>query len=137
MLVRPVTAALVVTLSASICAACDVSGVTRTPSTARLRNDLNQPIRVRLCSSDDCGGDFDPPNKTLAPGQSWPVNVSSVGVPNVYLVEHPNGTRLGCLPLVSPKLRRTEIVVNLSERVACHADVDDHTFWPRRWERLN
>jgi hypothetical protein len=135
--VVPISAALVVTLAATICAACDVSGVTRTPSAARLANDLNAPIRVRLCSSDDCRGGFDPPDETLKPGQSWPVNVSSVGVPNVYLVERPNGTRLGCLPLVSPQLRRTEITVNVSAHIPCHTNLDDHSFWPRRWERLN
>jgi hypothetical protein len=134
--VLPTSAVLVVTLAVTICAACDVSGVTRTPSSARLTNDLSAPVRVRLCSSDDCRGGFDPPDETLKPGQSWRVNVSSVGVPNVYLVERQNGTRLGCLPLVSPQFRRTEITVDVSAQVTCHTNVDDHTFWPRRWERL-
>ena len=73
---------------------CNVSGVTRTPSVARITNDLSQSVRLRLCSSDDCSHGFDPPDETLAPTDSWRVNVSSIGVPNVYLVQRPDGTRL-------------------------------------------
>jgi hypothetical protein len=131
-----VSGALVVVLAATVCAACDVSGVTRTPSVARITNDLRTPIRVRLCSSNDCLGGFYPPKKTLMPGQNWGVNVSSIGVPNVYLVERQDGSRLGCLPLVSPQLRRTQMIVNVSALVPCQENVDEDTFWPRSWERL-
>jgi hypothetical protein len=113
---------------------CGLSGVTRAPSVAKIENDLGRTVRVRLCSSDGCSSGFYPPNEKLDPGGSWPVNVSSAGVPNVYLVESPDETaRYGCLPLVSPKLRRTTIVVRASERVPCRTEVDEHAFWPKRW----
>jgi hypothetical protein len=121
----------------AIVAGCNVSGVTRDPSHVRLTNDLHRAVRLRLCATNDCRHGFDPPDETLAPGQSWPVNVSSIGVPNVYLVEQPNGQRIGCLPLVSPSLRRSEIVVRVSEHVACRGGLDEHVFWPPRWKRAN
>jgi hypothetical protein len=104
------------------------------PSVAVLRNDLDEPVRLRLCSSNDCAGGFDPPDETLSPGDTWRVNVSSVGVPNVYLVASPDGTRFGCLPLISPELRHEEITVLVSENVACRSDLSEDEFWPARWE---
>jgi hypothetical protein len=108
-------------------------GVGRDPSVARIVNDLNVPVRLRLCSSDDCRLGFYPPDGTLPPAEDWPVNVSSIGVPNVYLVASGRGARFGCLPLVSPALR-PEIKVLVSEHVPCRGDLDEDTFWPRRWE---
>jgi hypothetical protein len=100
-----------------------------------LKNDLDDPVRLRLCSSNDCAGGFDPPDETLSPGDAWPVNVSSVGVPNVYLVGSPDGKRFGCLPLVSPDPRNDEITVLVSEHVACRNKLSEDDFWPARWAR--
>lgn len=128
--------AVLASVAGIVLTGCDVSGVTRTPSVARITNDLSQSVRLRLCSSNDCSHGFYPPDETLAPTDSWPVNVSSIGVPNVYLVQRPDGTRLGCLPLVSPELRHTEITVRVSEHVACRAHIDEHSYWPRRWKEV-
>jgi hypothetical protein len=85
---------------------CEVSGISRDPSVALIVNDLEVPVRLRLCSSKECGDGFHPPDETLPLREDWQVNVSSAGVPNVYLVETEDETRrLGCLPLVSPELR--------------------------------
>jgi len=89
-------------------------------------------VRLRLCSSNDCES-FHPPNDVIAPGEIYGVNVSSVGVPNVYLIGV-NGLRVGCLPLVSPELRRDEIRVLVSEHVPCRKELDEESFWPARWE---
>jgi hypothetical protein len=92
-------------------------------------------MRLRLCDDNDCGS-FHPPNETLAPGEDWDwVNVSSSGVPNVYLVESPDETlRYGCLPLVTPSLR-SKITVRTSEHVPCRSHIDEDQFWPKRWEK--
>ena len=116
----------------SLSVGCEVSGITREPSVALIENDLTVPVRLRLCSSNDCKS-FHPPNEVLAPGEATGANVSSVGVPNVYLVSI-NGLRLGCLPLVSPDIRRTEIRVRVSEHVPCREDLNEDVFWPPRWE---
>jgi hypothetical protein len=113
---------------------CEVSGISRDRSVAVIVNDLEVPVRLRLCSSNDCRGGFHPPDATLSPREDWQVNVSSVGVPAVYLAETAGETRrLGCLPLVSPKLRPA-VTVYVSEHLACRAEIDEEEFWPRRWE---
>lgn len=102
-------------------------------SVARIVNDLDRSVRLRLCSSNDCLG-FYPPDGTLPPGEDWQVNVSSVGVPNVYLVETPDESgRYGCLPLVAPDWR-PEVTVYVSENVPCRESLDENAFWPSRWE---
>lgn len=103
------------------------------PSIARIVNDLQSPVRVRLCASNDCKGEFYPRDGNLAPGGSLRVNVSSVGVPNVYLVETQDGDDIGCLPFVSPSWRPA-LDVGVSEAVPCRAGLDEDTFWPRRWQ---
>jgi hypothetical protein len=127
-------AAGAILLAALMLGSTGLLGVGRDPSVARIVNDLNVPVRLRLCSSDDCrhGFAFDSSDGTLRPGEDWPVNVSSIGVPNVYLVESGRGLRLGCLPLVSPALR-PEIKVFVSEHIPSRGDLDEDTFWPRRW----
>jgi hypothetical protein len=122
---------------AAVLVGCDVSGVTRDPSVARLKNDLRVPVQLRLCSSDDCADGFHPPKETLSPGDTWSVNVSSVGVPNVYLVQTGDGNRFGCLPLVSPKLKHERITVLVSEYVPCRDRLKEDAFWPVRWERMD
>lgn len=113
---------------------CDVSGISRDPSVAVIVNDLEVPVRLRLCSSNACRGGFHPPDETLPPREDWQVNVSSAGVPNVYLVETEDETgRLGCLPLVSPELR-SQVTVYVSEHLPCRAEISEDDFWPRRWE---
>jgi hypothetical protein len=112
------------------------SGFTREPSVAVIVNDLHFPVRLRLCSSNDCRDGFHPPDGTLRPGEDWQVNVSSGGVPNVYLVESEEEMiRYGCLPLVSPALRPA-LAVYVSEHIRCRDDLDEDTFWPARWERV-
>jgi hypothetical protein len=131
-----VLGAVTVLLVIAVVAGCNVSGVSRDPSVARLRNDLSTPVELRLCKSDECDDGFYPPKETLDPGDTWPVNVSSIGVPNVYLVQSSAGDRYGCLPLVSPKLRHDEITVLVSEHIPCRDHLDEESFWPPRWERL-
>jgi hypothetical protein len=64
------------------------------------------------------------------------VNVSSAGVPNVYLVESEDETvRFGCLPLVSSELR-SALTVHVFEDVPCRADLNEEVFWPRRWRDI-
>jgi hypothetical protein len=112
------------------------TGVTRDPSIAVIVNDLDFPVRLRLCESNGCRDGFHPPDGTLASGEDWQRNVSSVGVPNVYLVESEDEkVRYGCLPLVSPELRPA-VAVFVSERVPCRDDLDEDTFWPARWEHV-
>jgi hypothetical protein len=76
-----------------------------------------------------------PPDETLPSGEDWDVNVSSSGVPNVYLVESPGGVRYGCLPLVAPE-RRPKLTVLVSEHVPCRGDLNEDEFWPSRWATL-
>jgi hypothetical protein len=121
----------------SVLVSCDVSGVTGDPSVARFDNDLTVPVQLRLCSSDDCEDGFHPPKETLSPGDTWSVNVSSVGVPNVYLAQRTDGVRLGCLPLVSPKPRHERITVLVSEHVPCRDGLDEDSFWPARWAQAD
>ena len=110
-----------------------VGCITDDPSVARLVNDQAIDVRLRLCSDNNCQDDFYPPDETLPPGEDWDVNVSSSGVPNVYLVESPDEKlRYGCLPLVTPSLR-PKITVRTSEHVPCRSHVDEDEFWPRRW----
>lgn len=108
-------------------------GVDSQPSVARIVNDLDLSVRLRLCSTNDCQNGFYPPDQTLSPDDAWSVNVSSRGVPAVYLVETAAGSRYGCLPLVSPS-KREQINVFVSENVACRRDLNEDTFWPQRWE---
>ena len=103
------------------------------PSVARLVNDQNIDVRLRLCSENDCQSGFYPPDETLQPGEDWDVNVSPQGVPNVYLVESPDEkVRFGCLPLVTPS-RKPKITVRTSELVPCSSHVDEDRFWPTQW----
>jgi hypothetical protein len=120
----------------AVCLGCEVSGISRERSAATIENDLAAPVRVRLCDSDDCRGGFHPQDHVLQAGERYTANVSSVGVPSVYLVTSPDGRhRFGCLPLVSPELRRTEpfITVFVSEHVKCRDGLDEDKFWPARW----
>jgi hypothetical protein len=127
-------AALTVGLALVGWSGCE-TGVTRDPSVAVIVNDLHFPVRLRLCDSDDCRAGFHPPDETLAPDEDWQRNVSSVGVPNVDLVESEDEAhRYGCLPLVSPELRPA-ITVYVSEHVPCRDDLDEDAFWPTRWEQ--
>jgi hypothetical protein len=128
-----VAALVVVTLSSGV--GCDTRwGLISEPSVALLVNDLPTPVRLRLCDSNDCSG-FHPPDEVVKPAVTWQVNVSSVGVPNVYAVFGPGGERFGCLPLVSPH-KRPEIRVAVSEHVPCRKEVDEERFWPARWEHM-
>jgi hypothetical protein len=95
---------------------------------------MSSDVRLRLCKHDDCQGGFYPPDGTLAPGDQGVVNVSSAGVPAVYLVQGPTGTRLGCLPFVAPDWR-PDVTVRVSEKVPCRDDLDENAFWPSRWEQ--
>jgi hypothetical protein len=101
------------------------------PSAVTIVNDMSTPVRIRLCSSNNCAG-FYSPQRTLDPQQRWSVNISARGVPNVYLVESVAGTRYGCLPFVSPSPRR-EIAVYVSENVHCRRNLNEREFWPARW----
>ena len=126
---------MVIPLSAGV--GCDTRwGLVDDPSLALLVNDLPITVRLTLCDSNDCS-DFYPPDELLDPGDTYPVNVSSVGVPNVYAVRLPSGERLlGCLPLVTPYYR-PELRVAVSEHVPCKQDIDDERYWPARWEKLD
>lgn len=126
------SAALVAALTV---AGCDGRwGLVDDSSSARLVNDLHAPVRLRLCSDNVCEH-FAPPDEMLDPGSEWPVNVSSVGVPNVYGVFGAGGAKYGCLPLVTP-YHRTEIRVRVSEHVPCRSAIDESRFWPDRWEAV-
>jgi hypothetical protein len=129
---RPLALALLASSLAFVNLGCPFH---REPSVARLVNDLDDPVRLRLCSSDDCREGFHPPDKTLPPGEDWDVNVSSSGVPAVYLVESPGGVRYGCLPLVAPE-RRPRLTVLVSEHVPCRGGLDEGHFWPSRWANV-
>jgi hypothetical protein len=122
---------IAVAIFATACSYDDLRGV----PVAKMVNDLDAPVELRLCSSNDCGG-FYAPKKTVQPGRSWSVNVSERGVPNVYLVQGLDGRRYGCLPFVAPSHRSETIVVRVSEHVACRGTLDEKQFWPPRWERL-
>jgi hypothetical protein len=105
------------------------------PTQARIVNDLDDPVRLRLCDSNDCS-DFHPPNDVLPSGEDMVVSVSEHGVPNVYLVESEDESRrYGCLPLVSPETR-PGVTVFVSEHVPCRNDVYEDAFWPPRWGGL-
>jgi hypothetical protein len=109
------------------------SDINRGPNVARLVNDLDVTVRLRLCSDNDCATGFSPPDGSLAPGEDGEVNVSSRGVPAVYLVESPDESiRYGCLPLVSPESRPT-VSVMVSEHTVCRSDLSEDQFWPSRW----
>src|SRR6266511_5945710 len=130
LLVRPLQVLLLLGTALIVCGS---PGCVPDPNHARLVNDLDVHVRLRLCSSNDCQDGFYPPDELLPPGEDWQVNVSSRGVPNVYLVETPAAeVRYGCLPLVSPAGKH-EVAVRVSEHVQCRSHLDEEQFWPKRW----
>jgi hypothetical protein len=98
------------------------------PGWIEIKNDLDRPVEVLQCDNNLCDGDFHF-RDDLPPGASFNASVSTVGVPNPWLVRELDGERLGCLPLVMPE--PTEgVVASVSQYVACQRKYDESELWP-------
>jgi hypothetical protein len=100
-----------------------------TSSTVEILNDTDQAVLLWQCKHDDCRSGF-AGQGVLKPGHRFRTGVSTVGVPNPWLVLTPTTRRrLGCLPIVFTKPRKG-VTARVSERVACRASYDHKTDWP-------
>jgi hypothetical protein len=91
-------------------------------------NDLGRRVELLQCSNDLCTGDYHLTG-VMEPGRSFTANVSTIGVPNPWLVRELDGERLGCLPLVMPE--PTEgVVARVSQYVPCQKKYDESELWP-------
>ena len=101
----------------------------RTVGHIRLLNDTRRAVILGLCDDESCHGSLHGP-ATVAPGKGGVVPVSTVGVPNVYLVRlAATGGRDGCLPLVMPHYVEG-LVARVSQAVPCRDRYDHHVQWP-------
>jgi hypothetical protein len=118
-------AAFLASVSLGLLAACG-SG---TGSTVEILNDTNHSVLLKQCKHEDCRGGF--AGKGVSkPGRHFWTGVSTVGVPNPWLVLAPaTGHRLGCLPIVFTEPREG-VVARVSELVTCRSSYDEHTDWP-------
>ena len=107
--------------------ACATSG--SGDSSAEILNDTSHTFLVYQCKQENCRGGFGSKG-LMHPGSHVRVGVSTVGVPNPYVVLDPTSKqRLGCLPIVFPKPRRG-VVVRLSQRVRCGDSYGHDVPWP-------
>lgn len=98
------------------------------PGSIEIFNDLGRPVELLQCDNNLCVGKFHLTGR-MAPGGSFPANVSTSGVPNPWLVRELDGRRVGCLPLVMPT--PTEgLVAKVSQFVPCRKTYDESKFWP-------
>jgi hypothetical protein len=102
-----------------------------TSSTVEILNDTNHAVLLWQCKHVDCRSGF-AGKGVLKPGRHFRTGVSTVGVPNPWLVLAPTTQRrLGCLPIVFTH-PRNGIVARVSELVACRSSYDHDTDWPPR-----
>jgi hypothetical protein len=104
-----------------------LAGCAPDPALARLENDTNQTVVLRLCDGGLCT-DFHPPRYEVGPGESVEVNVSSRGAPSVYLVTSQAGNT-GCL-LIAVHGVGEVVAVPVSAQVPCSEDTPEE--WPVR-----
>jgi hypothetical protein len=124
--VRTVIVALLVTATAAVFAFTADGG---RDSTVEILNDTNHPVLLWQCKQEDCKHDF-AGKGLMKPGHHIRAGVSTVGVPNPWLVLAPNTQRrLGCLPIVFPN-PRAGVVARLSLLVPCRASYDHSIAWP-------
>lgn len=99
-------------------------------ATVEIFNDSDQTVGVWQCDNEDCEHGFGS-EAVLRPGEHFDhAPVSVVGVPNPWLVVARDGkTRLGCLPLVFPKMRHG-VIARVSEKVTCRRSYDSKVPWP-------
>lgn len=99
----------------------------------QILNDTSEPVLLWKCHQESCH-DALPPlaelRPSLKPGDRVRASVSTVGVPNPWLVlNDETGRRLGCLPLVMPEYREG-VVARVSQRVPCQQTYDPKVAWP-------
>jgi len=102
----------------------------RTVGHVSIINDTGSAVNVGLCNDDACRSGVLHNDGQLLAGHRFRVNVSSVGVPNVYLVRDASTQRvLGCLPLVMPHWT-APLTARVSQAVRCKSTYDEHKQWP-------
>jgi hypothetical protein len=117
-------------LAPVVTSACDNSA--SRSSEVELLNDTGKPVLVWQCKREDCRHDYAGKDE-LRPGDHFHVGVSTVGVPNPYLVLDPMTQKpLGCLPVVFPK-PRGGVIARVSQRVPCQHSYSDKAPWPPNW----
>lgn len=100
-----------------------------TSSTVEILNDTDHAVLLWQCKNDDCRRGF-AGKGVLKPGHHFRTGVSTVGVPNPWLVLTPaTRRRLGCLPIVFTKPRKN-VIARVSELVTCRSSYNHDIDWP-------
>lgn len=146
------TSVCLVVLTSAV-SGCAYGSGTPDAGEARILNDTEASVLIWQCGANDCRKPRAFPQRfldetfynkfELAPGQETAgMNISRVGVPNVFLVLRPNlpgvkdepvdvdRQRLGCLPFVMPHYVKKGLVARVSERVPCKSSIDEYVQWP-------
>lgn len=122
----------VVLVGATLAAGCQTDAY-KEDGIIQILNDTSDPVLLWKCREESCGDDLPILSElelTLKPGDRVRASVSTVGVPNPWLVlDKDTGRRLGCLPLVMPDYR-SGVVARVSERVPCRSSYDPRVAWP-------
>ena len=98
---------------------CSFDDPTELTFYVKIVNDTSRTVILSNCATGDtlCNGKlYDP--EPLKPGGVFPTVQTTVGAPDVELVQSPSGKRLGCLPLIFD-YRASGALVRVSEFVPC------------------
>jgi hypothetical protein len=90
-------------------------------------NDDNVAVQVWQCDV-SCDSGFHA-RVVLQPGAHTATNVSTVGVPNTWLVLDRRSHRIGCLPIVMPE-PVSGLIARISRRTRCLQTYDESRQWP-------
>lgn len=94
------------------------------PVRVEILNDTDGSVTVYQCRDEACS-ELHNGGSELNPAETVEVSTDDQGTPNPYKITRPNGTVVGCLPLIFHGRPDEEpVIVRVSEAVACRTNYD-------------